>query len=139
MTYHPIDKPTEPGHYWYLGMHDTEYEIKTVYWYDGILKVDTCMTVMQCSGQFFGPAIEPPQKRETKKDLLTPRPFRWRDEIGATGYGVFHQTKSGWRYSVCDDPTTHYTSLKSCRNDGYSITEWLDEPATDGQTQGTVR
>jgi hypothetical protein len=68
MTYYPIDKPTEPGTYWYEDCRG-EFVAMNVYRYDGILKADISTTVDQCRGQWFGPAIEPPQCSDRQRAL----------------------------------------------------------------------
>lgn len=128
MTYHPIDKPTEPGWYW---LH--QCGAWSIEWVSENDIHDSDPPVQSGRGaQFYGPRIEPPQKYEAKMAPQVPRRFRWRNEHGDEGFGVAIGQHYSWHYAS----GVLFSNWNPSNNDGKSnsfgasIAEWLDpEPS----------
>lgn len=67
MTYHPIDKPTEPGLYWFQGVVGRPHLCRV----DAMMRVDGMMSevgaysgppshLSDMPGTWYGPKIDPP-------------------------------------------------------------------------------
>ena len=71
MTYHPIDKPTEPGWYWWQQPNKGTFWPELIELHDGRLQQWNQRDgghddIVDGWGQWFGPVIQPPQKYEAK-------------------------------------------------------------------------
>ncbi len=76
MTYHPIDKPTEPGWYWLdvigregllcVNVRSIMYDDRpTLAFTFGAVQGDFHVAIYTEKHQWYGPAIQPPQKETT--------------------------------------------------------------------------
>lgn len=145
MTFYPINKPTEPGWYWFrIGSRLAQPFPLKVTIEEGELWGHSVMPpspgtpfkarVEKFVGQWYGPKLELPNPEEKRSDDV-PRRFRWRAlppsdlPDGTVGFGIYrpgrsrpwvtfgHHHSEGWGEEVGD-----HDSIEGV----YEITEWLD-------------